>query len=247
MAESVPVRCPSCRREHSFTPSTFPCACGAPLTVPLLRGGVPVQVRHRSWDDSWVSMRCPACGRTDEWPQPEFGCPCGATIRLPVDISGRGSRPAPSSAPAPAPAAARRPVPDPLPALRPPFHPVTIRTAADTVTTSVQYLKWLGFTQVRPSEDRVRSGIDVRGKGVVAQVDGDIRPSSVKDIECLWLNSLNEDVTGVFFALSGYSRDARLRAEQLGIPLFVLDLTGTPQPVNEAADALIRTGAATTS
>ncbi|KRV51319.1 hypothetical protein AQ490_00680 [Wenjunlia vitaminophila] len=240
MAESVPVRCPACRREHSFTPATFPCACGAPLTVPLLRGGIPVQVRHRTWEDSWVTMRCPTCGRADQWPQPEFGCACGATVRLPVDTSSRGRRPAPG------PAGPRRPAAAPLPALRPPFHPVTIRTAADTITAAVQYLKWLGFAEVRPNEDRTRSGIDVRGKGIVAQVDGDIRPAALRDIECLWLNSLNEDVAGAFFALAGYSRDARIRAEQLSIPLFVLDLTGTPQPVNEAAEHLIRAGAPTT-
>lgn len=244
MAESVPVRCPACRREHSFTPPTFPCACGVPLTVPLLRGGVPVQVRHRSWNDSWVTMRCPSCGRSDDWPQPEFSCSCGATIRMPVDSSGRGRRPAPG------PVGPRLPertstAPASPPVPRPPFRPVTIRTAGDAVTASVQYLKWLGFGDVRPAEDRVRSGIDIRGKGVVAQVTGDTRPPSLKDIECLWLNGLNESVTGVYFALAGYERDARLRAGQLGIPLFVLDLTGTPQPVNEAADALIRTGSAT--
>jgi hypothetical protein len=30
----------------------------------------------------------------------------------------------------------------------------------------------------------------------------------------------------------------------LGVPLFVMDLTGTPQPVNDAADELIRRGPA---
>jgi hypothetical protein len=196
-----------------------------------------VEVRHRSWNDSWVTMRCPACGRADQWPQPEFGCPCGATVRLPVDSSGRGRRPAPD------PAGPRRPAAAPLPAVRPPFQPVTIRTAADTVTAAVRYLKWLGFAEVGPSGDRARTGVDVRGRGVVAQVDGDIRPTAVKDVECLWLNSLNEDAAAAFFALAGYSREARIRAGQLSLPLFVLDLTGTPQPVNEPAERLVREGA----
>jgi hypothetical protein len=238
MAESVPVRCPSCRREHSFTPATFPCACGAPLAVPVLRGGVPVEVRHRSWSDSWVSLRCPACGRCDSWPQPEFGCSCGVTVRMPVDTVAAG--PVPPSATV---TQSARPASAPPLTLRPPFRPVTIRTAADTVATAVQYLKWLGFAEVRPSEDRVRSGIDVRGKGVVAHVDGDIRPASLKDVECLWLNSLTEGCACAFFALAGFARDARTRAEELAIPLFVLDLTGTPQPVNEAAETLARAGA----
>ncbi|GAA2145176.1 hypothetical protein GCM10009760_33530 [Kitasatospora kazusensis] len=83
------IRCPACRREHLYEPPSLPCPCGAQLRVPLLRGGVPVQVRFRSWEDSWLSMRCPHCGRNDQWPQPEFTCNCGATVRLPVDRAPR--------------------------------------------------------------------------------------------------------------------------------------------------------------
>src|SRR5207302_2071461 len=78
MAESVPVRCPACRRAHAVTTPTYPCSCGAPLTIPVLRGGVPTQVRQRTWRNSWVTVNCPSCGRGDDWPQPELGCPCGA-------------------------------------------------------------------------------------------------------------------------------------------------------------------------
>jgi hypothetical protein len=45
---------------------------------------------------------------------------------------------------------------------------------------------------------------------------------------------------GAFFSLAGYATEARQRADQLDVPLFVLDLTGTPQPVNEAASRLVR-------
>ncbi|MGW2547112.1 hypothetical protein ACWC5I_41120, partial [Kitasatospora sp. NPDC001574] len=82
------IRCPACRREHLYEPPSLPCPCGASLKVPLLRGGVPVQVRFRSWEDSWLNMRCPHCGRSDQWPQPEFTCNCGATVRLPVALEG---------------------------------------------------------------------------------------------------------------------------------------------------------------
>ncbi|MFB7293578.1 hypothetical protein [Actinacidiphila glaucinigra] len=237
MAESVPVRCPACRREHAYTAPTFPCACGTPLALPILRGGVPLQIRHRSWDDSWVAMRCPDCGRDDQWPQPELGCDCGAVVRLPVDT--RALR-APERRPVPP---VRQTGPGPLAAApRPPFRPVTIRTARDAVTAAAQYLKWLGFAGVRTAGDRSANGIDLRGDGVVAQVDPTTRPTPLRDVETLWLNCLNEDSTGAFFSLAGYAHDARLRADRLGVPLFVMDLTGTPQPVNDAADALIRTG-----
>ena len=160
MAESVPVRCPACRRAHAFTPPVFPCPCGAPLVVPVLR---------------------------------------------------------------------------------PPFRPVTIRTGRDAVTAAAQYLRWLGFADVRPTSDRSSSGVDVRGRGLVAQVDPATTPTPRRGIETLWLTRMAEDAVAAFFSLAGYAHDARLCADRLDVPLFVMDLTGTPQPVNDAADVLLRT------
>ncbi|MEU2213316.1 hypothetical protein ABZ566_40445, partial [Streptomyces hygroscopicus] len=74
MTDNVPVRCPACRREQPFTPPTFPCPCGAPVTLPVLRDGVPEEIGHRTWDDLWVAVNCPSCGRRSHWPQPELGC-----------------------------------------------------------------------------------------------------------------------------------------------------------------------------
>ncbi|WP_443076023.1 hypothetical protein [Streptomyces sp. SP18ES09] len=45
------------------------------------------------------------------------------------------------------------------------------------------------------------------------------------------------------FSLAGYTPEAHTRAAEIGLPLFVLDLTGTPQPVNDAAQALTTGGA----
>ncbi|MGW7515054.1 hypothetical protein ACWGJ2_05615 [Streptomyces sp. NPDC054796] len=238
MAESVPVRCPVCRREHTYAAPVYPCACGAPVALPLLRGGVPVQVEHRTWAGSWVRVRCPACGSSEEWPQPELGCECGATLRLPVDHARlRASPPAPASPASPAPAPVRTPLP---PRPRPAFRPVTIRTAQDAKTASAQYLRWLGFEDVRVADKRPASGVDLRGPGVVAHVDPTTSPTSLREIETLWLNGLNESAIAVCFSLAGYARDARARADELSVPLFVLDLTGAPQPVNDPADDLIR-------
>jgi hypothetical protein len=243
MADSVPVRCPTCRRENAFTPPTFPCACGAPLTMPVLRGGVPVEIQHRTWQASWVAVRCEVCGRQDEWPAPESGCACGTVVRVPV-------LPAPTSPPPSLPSLGTRGKSRPAPAvgmphavLRPAFRPVTIRTARDCVTAAAQYLKWLGYTDVARTQERTATGVDLRGTGVVAQVDPTTRSTKLREIECVWLNGLNESAIAVFFSLAGYARDARSRADELHIPLFVMDLTGTPQPVNDPADELIKYGA----
>ncbi|ARF58175.1 hypothetical protein [Streptomyces gilvosporeus] len=250
MADSVPVRCPTYRRENAFTPPTFPCACGAPLTLPVLRGGIPVEILHRTWQSSWVEVRCEVCGRQDQWPAPETGCACGTVVRIPV-------APAPTPSPADPPPASGRGYPQPgVPAARPPagpgprpavqrpvFRPVTIRTARDCVTAAAQYLKWLGFTDVIRTQERTASGVDLRGGGVVAQIDPTTRSTRLRDIECLWLNGLTDAAIPVFFSLAGYARDARARADELHLPLFVMDLTGTPQPVNDPADELIKYGA----
>ena len=246
MAERVLVRCPVCRREHNYTAPVYPCGCGAPIALPLLSSAAAIQVRHRTWAGSWVSVGCPACGRVDEWPQPELGCGCGTTLRVPVAPGRTGvaapsadgppvGPPAPESAPAVPASASRAPVP------RPAFRPVTIRTAHDANLAAAQYLRWLGFDGIRIAERPPASGVDVRGPSVLAHVDPSTSPVGVRDVETLWLNGLNGSAVAVCFALAGYVGDARTRADALRLPLFVLDLTGTPRAANEAAEQLIRT------
>ncbi|WP_369200722.1 hypothetical protein [Streptomyces sp. PU-14G] len=237
MAESVLVRCPVCRREHHYAAPVYPCGCGAPIALPLLASTAATQVRHRTWAGSWISVRCPACGRVDEWPQPELGCGCGTTLRVPVAREGATAHEGAAAGPplAAAPAAPRTPV------ARPPFRPVTIRTAHDAKNAAAQYLRWLGFEGVRVAERTPASGVDVRGARVVAHVDPSTTPTGVREVETLWLNGLNDSVEAVCFALAGYAPEARARADTLELPLFVLDLTGTPSAINEAAQRLLRT------
>ncbi|MFF3655264.1 hypothetical protein [Streptomyces olivochromogenes] len=295
MAESVPVRCPACRREHLFAAPSYPCVCGAPVTPPLDRLADPAPVTHRTWDEDWVTVPCDTCGRADQWPHPELGCPCGAMLRIPVRgvrrplraevVPGTGApadletEPGPEAAPhtpepppldtagsppldtaespplgtagsSPAPAMPGSPlIPDhvPLPHTtptpRPVFQPVTIRTARDAVTAAALYLRWLGYRDIRRADQRPPSGIGLAARGMLAQVDPTVRPATLRDVECLWLTAMSESTGCVYFSLAGYADDARRRADALGIPLFVLDLTGTPQPVNTHADELLATGA----
>ncbi|MFF9341370.1 MULTISPECIES: hypothetical protein [unclassified Streptomyces] len=138
----------------------------------------------------------------------------------------------------PLPPTAPRPAP-----VRGAFRPVTIRTARDAVAAAASYLHWLGFREIVQPEDRHSSGVDLRGPGLVAQIDPSTRPAGLRAVECLWLNGLSASAVGVFFSLAGYTPEARSRAAEIGLPLFVLDLTGTPQPVNDAADELTSGGA----
>jgi hypothetical protein len=274
MAETVPVRCPACHREHRYTAPVYPCACGAPASLPVDRHSAATPVSHRVWQDDWVTVRCASCGRSGEWPRPELGCPCGTVLRVPVaedrGPAGRGgaadrdTTADPDTAPGDTAAdqgtapeqdveAARMSTPDARDAsaataiagaapARPPFRSVTIRTALDAVTATALYLRWLGYRDVRRADQRPPSGIGLAARGVLAQVDPAVRPATLRDVECLWLTAMTESADCLYFSLAGYANDARARADALGIPLFVLDLTGTPRPVNASADALDTTG-----
>ncbi|MFE1441591.1 hypothetical protein [Streptomyces sp. NPDC058739] len=226
MSRSVPVRCPACRREHLYAAQSYPCACGAPVAPPLDPGAHAVAVPHRTWEEEWLTLCCAACGRRSQWPRPELGCPCGTVLRVAV------AEEDPAEPPAAAPALAARPA----------FQPVTIRTARDAVTAAALYLRWLGYRGIRRADQRPPSGIGLAARGLVAQVDPTVRPACPRDVECLWLTAMTESAGCAYFSLAGYDAEARTRADALGVPLFVLDLTGTPQPVNDHADALAHRG-----
>ncbi|MEV6307147.1 hypothetical protein AB0M10_00910 [Streptomyces sp. NPDC051840] len=239
--ESVPVRCPACSRDHAYITPVYPCPCGAPAAPPLMRGAPPVVITHRTWNDDWVSVRCHSCGRRDQWPHPELCCPCGAVLRIPVRpmATRDGGRPAPATG---SPGPAHIPLPRTAARPRQSFRPLVIRTARDAVSTAALYLRWLGFREVVESQTRPGSRIDLRAAGLVAQVDATTRPTALRDVECLWLNALNSSASSAMFSLAGYTDEARSRADGLAIPLFVLDLTGTPRPVNGPADELVSIG-----
>ncbi|WP_329024648.1 hypothetical protein [Streptomyces sp. NBC_00690] len=256
MAESLRVRCPSCLRDHQFAAPVYPCVCGASLSPPLLHGAAPERFLRRTWAEDWVQVRCEQCGRLDHWPQPELGCPCGTLLRIPVrsaeDAVDTDSSGAPQSAPQPS----HIPLPRTANSPRPAFRPIAIRTARDAVTMAELYLKWLGFREVvqqdihlpearpePPVDTPLAPAIDLRGPGLTAQVNPSTQPAAPRDVECLWLTGLTAAAeTTVYFSLAGYAGDARTRADDLGVALFSMDLTGSPQPVNTQAAELVSTG-----
>ncbi len=235
MSGTMAVRCTECGREHEYAAPAYPCACGTPVAPPLNRRAAPTRVTHRTWEGDWVTVRCGSCGRADQWPHPELGCSCGTVLRVPV-IS--AARPPTTGGGDPG----EPPVAEPT-ASRAAFRPVTIRTARDAVTTVARYLRWLGHQDIRRADQRQPHGIGLAARGVVVRVHPLVEPASPRDVECLWLTAMAASCDGVCFSLAGYTDDARDRADGLGVALFVLDLTGTPQPVNAAAVGLVATGA----
>ncbi|MEW2619335.1 hypothetical protein [Streptomyces sp. NPDC048106] len=237
MRESVPVRCPACRREHVYTAPAYPCVCGAPVAPRLDPAAAPVVAEHRSWDDEWIGAACAVCGRLGHWPHPELGCPCGTVLRIPV----AGADPVTTPA---GPSTARvEPGAGPPESARRAFQPHAVRTARDAVTAAALYLRWLGYGDVRRADQRPPNGVGLAARGLLAQVDPTVRPAAPRDVECLWLTAMTESADCVYFSLAGYTDAARARADSLAVPLFVLDLAGVPQPVNDSADALNADGA----
>lgn len=202
-----------------------------------------------------VPVRCPDCGHGHQFTAPAYLCPCGTAVSAPlvtgapatrllrrswdeewvtVDCSGCGRQdqwPQPELG---CPCGA---------VLRVPVRPVTVGTRHDAVNAAALYLREIGFQDVVRSDGEGAPGIDLRGPGLVAQVDLGTRPADLRAVECLWLNALNESAVSAFFSLAGYADEARERADALGVPLFVLDPTGAPRPVNGPADELSRSHA----
>ncbi|WP_309302765.1 hypothetical protein [Streptomyces sp. PT12] len=189
-------------------------------------------MRYRSWATAWTEVECPSCGHHGQWPQPEFDCACGVTVRLAAGAAGAAG---PTAAPERGERLER--------VERPPFQPLTIRTSYDAVACAAQFLRWLGFIGVRGLVPRPATGIDLRGPTMLGLVNATTMPARSREVETLWLHAALESASAVAFALAGFDRGSRCQADGLGLPLFVLDLTGRPQPVNEPAEALLRRGA----
>ncbi|MFJ8228749.1 hypothetical protein ACIQ9E_02135 [Streptomyces sp. NPDC094448] len=223
--EWVAVRCGECGEENHWPRPEVGCPCGTLLRPAVRTADAPPEDLDR--------------------PQPATtGTRPGATGTDQADAAtatDQGERvPAPRSGDVDA---------------HPVFRPVPIRTARDAVETAARYLSWLGFGDVvpqvvhqpeprsgSPAGPRLPAGTDLRGRGVVAQVEPSTLRTTLRDVECLWLNGLTAAATPVYFALAGYTDEALARADDLGIPLFVVDLAGEPQPVNGPARRLAAAG-----
>ncbi|MGW2591694.1 hypothetical protein ACWCXC_15720 [Streptomyces sp. NPDC001515] len=244
----VTVRCHACGRHDQWPQPELCCPCGAVLRLPVRPMSAPGRPgghgRPGGSGDSGGSGGSggPGSGGSGDPSRPDGPAgpaPSGGPgDTAPSERPGRSERPGTPPATGPS----HIPLPRTAPAPRPPFRPLAIRSTQDAVGAAARYLAWLGFREVTRPAGRPASRIDLRAAGAIAQVDATTRPSTLRDVECLWLHALNSSVAGVFFSLAGYAPDARERADALGVPLFVLDLTGQPRPLNGPAHDLLGTG-----
>ncbi|MFE2941911.1 hypothetical protein ACFXKG_23100 [Streptomyces sp. NPDC059255] len=229
--EWVTVRCAECGIACDQPRPELGCACGAVLRI-------PVRFEYAADPSAGAAEPAEAAPSAQRSERSEPVAPVERPRRpeLP-ELPRRAERFEQPERPA------HIPLPRTAASPRPAFRPLTIRTSHDAVTAAGLYLRWLGFKSVVQADERPASGIDLRGPDVIAQVDPTMSPASVRSVECLWLNGLNASAVSVYFSLAGYADDARARADDLGLPLFVMDLTGSPKPVNGPADELVSSGA----
>ncbi|AQT75176.1 hypothetical protein [Streptomyces sp. fd1-xmd] len=240
----VTVRCTACGRESEWPHPEVGCgSCGTVVRLPVHPPEAGAGPRSTAGPGSTAD---PA-GADPAVADPAIAGGTGAgRAAAPPDPRGEAAGGMAAEGPArPGPDPAHIPLSRPAAVPRPAFRPVTIRTARDAVATAALYLRWLGFQDVRQPDGRPipSAAVDLRAPGLVAQVDPTTAPAGLRAVECVWLNGLTASATSVYFSLAGYTADARSRADDLGIPLFVMDLTGMPQPVNDPADALVGWGA----
>ncbi|MEV7561914.1 hypothetical protein [Streptomyces sp. NPDC089795] len=235
----VTVRCTTCGRESEWPHPEL--GCGACGTVVL----IPVHPLEGTASPAGPAGSSPVTARPDPdstGAGSDFGSVGGSGSGSGSgSVGGRRGGAGGATGGAADGRPAHIPPPPAPPVPRPAFRPVTIRTARDAVATAALYLRWLGFRDVQQPDGRPipAATVDLRAPGLVAQVDPTTAPAGLRAVECVWLNGLTASATSVYFALAGYTEDARARADDLGIPLFVMDLTGMPQAVNDPADALV--------
>lgn len=114
-----------------------------------------------------------------------------------------------------------------------------IRSPRDAETNAARWMRHLGFSDAEPTAVGADEGIDVAARHAVAQVKAMMTPVGRPDVQNLAGVAAVEGKLGIFFSLSGYTKQAIDWAERAGVALFDFDLMGDPSPVNEFAAELL--------
>lgn len=126
-----------------------------------------------------------------------------------------------------------------IPSRGAPPAPRLVRHWADAEAAAAAWMEWFGFGSARVCGGPGDGGVDVRAQTAVAQVKDYGAPIAVGPVRELAGAALVEGVDAVFFARSGYTRDAVDFADRAGIALFQFDLQGTVTASNPAARRLM--------
>lgn len=115
-----------------------------------------------------------------------------------------------------------------------------ISTPHEAELNAERVLKSWGYIDAVATTGGADGGIDVRSSKVLAQVKFRGSKAGRPELQNLVGARQGEpDKTLMFFDYMGYSRDAVVYADAAGIGLYVYDLSGNVEPVNEAGRRLM--------
>ena len=104
---------------------------------------------------------------------------------------------------------------------------------------AAESLRGLGYTDARRAPPGSDGGVDVEGRGIVAQVKYRATPVGRPDVQTL-VGANQHGARSVFYARAGYTQGATQYADQVGVALFKLDVsTRSVQPANTLAEELV--------
>lgn len=117
-----------------------------------------------------------------------------------------------------------------------PLTPIQIRSARHAEANACAYLQRLGFAKAAMTSAGADGGVDVLGPGIVAQVKAEAKPVGAPVVQQLFGCAAAEEAQAAFFALCGYTDQARAFADKARVALYTFDLTGSCTPINTHAE-----------
>jgi len=114
-----------------------------------------------------------------------------------------------------------------------------IRAPKDAEDVAAEWKRYMGFIDATSTPVGPDCGLDVISTEAVAQVKMEGVPTSRPILQALHGVAQAEDKRGLFFSLNGYTKEAQVWGDSVGMPLFQFDLQGEPRPVNQFARRLL--------
>ncbi|MFE7720130.1 restriction endonuclease [Nocardia rhizosphaerihabitans] len=117
-----------------------------------------------------------------------------------------------------------------------------IRTPRQAELNAAEVMKRLGYVDATATEVGADGGIDIRARGALAQVKWKGAAAGRPDLQRLVGARGHGTEQLYFFAATAYSRPAVDYANDMGIILYLYDLTGGASPVSRTAPSVAYQG-----
>jgi hypothetical protein len=116
---------------------------------------------------------------------------------------------------------------------------VLIRSWRDAEQVASAWMRANGFPDAAATGEGADGGIDVISAAAVAQVKAHMNAVRRPEVQQLYGIAASDGRQPIFFSLAGYTADARVWADRVGMPLFSFDLQSQVTPTNAAAEHLV--------